>query len=234
MKHLSYIVILILWPLLIFGQGINVSNTGTVAAPFLTVSLDPRGTAMGGASTAYSGGIRCAIWNPAALAQKKHSFFIAHSQWLAGITLDQAGLNFSLGNMGNLAAYLTNLNYGEMKVRTVGKPQGTGEHFDAADFSIAVYYARNLTNRLKLGAGVKYIYQRIWHSTANSVAFDIGTLFHSPIWHIDFGVNISNFGPDMRMSGRDTRVFHDIDPVMTGNNDRIPAQLKRMPGHFRY
>ncbi len=208
------------------AQQANISNAGSVAAPFLTVSLDPRGTAMGQAGMARANGIQAAIWNPAALAENRHSFFIAHARWLGEIAIDQAGLNFSMGTFGNIGVYLTTLNYGEMKVRTVNRPEGTGEQFDATDFSLAMYYARDLTDRFKLGVGVKYIQQRIWHSSANSIAFDIGTLFHSPIWDIDFGVNISNFGGDLQLAGRDARVYHDIDPVQTGNNDRIPAQLE--------
>ncbi len=221
-----FILLICSLPVGLLAQGLRVSNSGTVAAPFLTISLDPRGAAMGNAATALEGGIQNVIWNPAAIAGRNNSFFISHSDWLADITIDQAGIAFNLGALGTVGAFITTLNYGEMAVRTVIKPEGTGEKFDAVDFSLGGYFARPLTNRLTLGVGIKYIYQRIWHSKSSSVAFDIGTLFKSPILGIDFGVNISNFGADMRLSGRDARVFHDIDPVMTGNNDRIPAQLE--------
>ena len=227
MLRARYIILfIVLLPFALSAQSISVSNTGSVAAPFLVISLDPRGTAMGNTATANAGGIQAAIWNPAALAESNHSFFISHSNWLADISIEQGGFNFSFGNFGNIGLYITSLNYGEMDVRTVTKPEGTGERFDASDFSIALYYARDLTDRLKLGVAAKYIQQKIWHSSAGTVAFDIGTLFRSPIWDIDFGVSINNFGGDMRLSGRDARVYHDIDPVMTGNNDRIPAQLE--------
>ncbi len=227
-SRLLYCLLLAL-PLLSPAQGGNTTNRGSVAAPFLSISLDPRGTAMGSAGTALGGGIQSVLWNPAALAEKGHSAFLAHADWLAGINIEQAGVSFSLGNFGNIGAYLTALNYGEMKVRTVPRPEGTGEKFDASDFSLALYYARDLTDRFTLGAGIKYIRQQIWHTSASSVAFDIGTLFKSPIWDIDFGVNISNFGGDLQLAGRDTRVYHDVDPVRTGNNDRIPAQLELDP-----
>ena len=226
--QLNFILIFLL-PLLAAAQGVNVSNSGSVAAPFLTISLDPRGTAMGNTATANAGGIQAVIWNPAVLSEDRNSFFIAHSNWLADISIEQAGFNFSLGNAGNIAVYITALNYGEMDVRTVIRPEGTGERFEASDFSFGLYYARDLTDRLKLGLGAKYIQQTIWHTSASTIAFDIGTLFHSPIWDIDFGVSISNFGTNLQLSGRDARVYHDIDPVMTGNNDRIPAQLELDP-----
>jgi len=208
------------------AQERQISNAGAFAAPFTMISIDARGLAMGGAATSVQSGIAGAIWNPSALAEAQHSFFISQAQWIADIRINQAGVNFTLGNMGNIGAYMTVLDYGEMKVRTVQKPEGTGENFDAADFSLALYYARNLTDRLKFGIALKYISQRIWHSSAATAAFDIGTHFHTPLFGVDFAASISNFGGDMRLFGRDNRVRHDIDPVMTGNNDKIPAYLE--------
>ncbi len=211
---------------LIWAQGKSTANSGSVAAPFLMISLDPRGVALGNAGAAQLQGIAGAIWNPATIATGTHHFFIAHGQWFADIQLDQAGISFHLANWGTIGAYLSAVNYGEMEVNTVTRPTGTGERFTASDFSLGLLYARAITDRLIIGASVKYVQQTIWHSRASTVAFDVGTLFHSPIWGLDFGVSISNVGGDLRMQGRDTRVFYDIDPEMTGNNNRIPALLE--------
>ncbi len=204
----------------------NTSNSGTVAAPFLLLSADPRGSAMGNAGSVSRPGISSAIWNPAALSDNRHTFFASHGEWFAEINLDQIGVNISAGNFGNIGAYLSMMNYGEMEVRTATQQDGTGERFNASDMSLSVYYARDITDRLKIGASFKYIQQRIWHSSAQTAAVDIGTIFRSPILGLDFGASISNFGGDMRMSGRDTRVQHDIDPPLTGNNPNIPANLE--------
>ncbi len=208
------------------GQTRATSNAGSVAAPFLMISLDPRGVALGNAATAHLQGIAGAVWNPATIATSVHQFFIAHARWFADIQMDQAGVSFQLGNWGTIGAYLSMVNYGEMEVNTVIRPEGTGERFTASDFSLGILFARPITDRLIIGATVKYVQQTIWHSRASTLAFDVGTLFHSPIWQLDFGVSISNVGGDLRMQGRDTRVFHDIDPGMTGNNNRVPALLE--------
>ncbi len=231
MKIVAFIYVAILviftWlPKMVLAQGKSLSNSGSVAAPFLMISLDPRGMALGSAATAASEGIASTIWNPAAVRLESHQFFIAHAQWLADIQIDQAGISFYLKNLGSIGVYLTSVNYGEMDVNTVIRPQGTGERFSASDFSLGLVFSRAITDRLTLGSTVKYVQQTIWHSTARTIAFDVGTLFHSPIWGLDFGVSISNVGGDLRMQGRDTRVFYDIDPEMTGNDGRVPARLE--------
>ncbi len=208
------------------AQGKSLSNSGSVAAPFLMVSLDPRGIAVGGAATAQLNGIAGAIWNPATIATQTHSFFIAHARWFAEIRMDQAGISFYLPRWGTIGLYLASVDYGEMDVNTVIRPNGTGERFTANDFSLGIIFARAITDRLLLGGTVKYVQQTIWHNSARTVALDVGTLFHSPIWQLDFGVGISNVGGDLQMRGRDTRVLYDIDPEMTGNNGRVPALLE--------
>jgi hypothetical protein len=39
-------------------------------------------------------------------------------------------------------------------------------------------------------------------------------------------MSISNFGQKMRLEGNSTLVLHDPDPLTTGNNGRIPANLQ--------
>ena len=38
-------------------------------------------------------------------------------------------------------------------------------------------------------------------------------------------MSISNFGNDMRMEGDNVLRFYDEDPIMYGNNDKVPAHL---------
>ncbi|CUT05983.1 PorV/PorQ family protein [Candidatus Kryptobacter tengchongensis] len=126
-----------------------------------------------------------------------------------------------------------------MEVRTVEKPEGTGEYFNANDFAISLTYARNLTDRFSIGFNFKYIQQRIWHMSAWGIAIDVGTLFKTDfLGGMMIGATISNFGTSMRMYGRDARVFYDPDPNKYGNNDRIPAMLEtdswQLPLNFQF
>ena len=43
------------------------------------------------------------------------------------------------------------------------------------------------------------------------------------------GAGITNFGKNMRIDGRDFRLFVDPDPNALGNNDQIPARIETDP-----
>ena len=210
------------------GQSVtNVSKVGTTSASFLEIGVGARSNAMGGAFVAVSDDANALYWNPAGIARLERSTVtFVHSEWLADTDFDFAGIVIPLGTFGTLGASITALNMGEMDVRTVFEPEGTGEKFSAGDVALGLTYARNLTDRFSFGLNTKYIRQDIWHMTASSIAIDVGTLFTTQFNDMKIGMSISNFGNKMKMEGKDTRVYHDIDPVKFGNNELINAFLE--------
>ncbi len=206
----------------LFGQ----SKVGSTAAPFLNIGIGPRAIAMGGAYIATANDVSSLYWNPAGVAKMNRSgALFSHSKWFADINYNWAGAVINLGEAGVFGASITSLNYGDMELTTLGEPDGTGGTFSAADMAIAITYAKALTDRFSIGGSVKYITQTIWNSSASTVAIDVGVLFHSDIAGIRIGANISNLGGDMRITGKDLNVQHDIDPNIYGNNDQILASL---------
>lgn len=210
----------------------NVSKVGTTAATFLEIGVGSRAIGMGGAFTALANDASAIYWNPAGLAWLRNgeSQFV-HAGWLADISFDNiSGYVPLAGNMA-VGAFVTTVSMDEMKVRTLEMPEGTGEMFDAGDLAFGVSYASMLTSRLSIGTTAKYIHQKIWNSTASSFAIDLGLLFETPFNGLRLGMSVSNFGPNMRMEGRDIRIYHDPDPNNPGNNDRIPAiyELEKWP-----
>ena len=79
-------------------------------------------------------------------------------------------------------------------VRTVENPSGTGEKFNSQDMSIGLSIGKKLTDDLSLGATIKNIRQRIWHSTGQTVGVDIGVQYNTPIKNLILGASIANFG----------------------------------------
>lgn len=212
----------------VYGQyDRNVTNVATTAAPFLQIGVGARAIAMGGAFVATADDPSTMYWNPAGISNLKSlEAIFMHSNWLADISFDYAGLIIPLGRIGTLGANITTLNMGEMEVRTVDRPEGTGERFDASDMAIGVAYGVSLTDRFSIGFNFKYITQRIWKESASGFAVDIGTFYRTPLEGLRIGANLSNFGTDLRMRGDDLLVYHDIDPYQLGNNDRIFAELQ--------
>ena len=109
-----------------------------------------------------------------------------------------AGTVLPLGDFGTLGASITSLTMDEMAVRTVERPEGTGELFNASDLALALTYSRRLTDRFSIGFTAKYISQRIWHESASGFALDVGTLFVTSFRGLRIGASLYNFGADIR------------------------------------
>lgn len=204
----------------------NVSKVGTTAAAFLEIGVGSRAIGMGEAFSAVADDATAIYWNPAGIARlQKNEALLLHTKWFADINFDFAAVTLSLGNFGTMGASISTLNMGDMIVRTVEEPDGTGEKYNAADWAAAISYARCLTDRFSIGGSVKYIHQQIWHSTASAIAIDIGTLFTTQFNNMKIGMSISNFGRKMQLSGKDTQYYFDIDETKYGNNDKISCHL---------
>lgn len=241
MKRLQLFII-ILFVNVSYAQNFvsNVSKVGTSAAPFLTVPIGPRANSLGGAFVAIADDASALYWNPAGIAKLNRNEFVAvHSEWIAGINHDFGGLVLQLGSGGTLGLSIISLTMDEMEVRTELQPEGTGEFFSANDLAIGATYAKNLTDRFSIGFTGKYIIQKIWHSQASGFALDFGTLFMTDLFNgMRIGAVITNFGQDMKISGKDLRYFLDPDPNAIGNNDKIPARIETdgwpLPLNFQF
>ena len=224
MKKLSIAVIVLLC---MVGNSFALTKVGTTAAQFLKIGVGSRAQGMGGAFVAVSDDISAIYWNPAGIANLKGSeAMFMHSEWLADISYDFGAVVLNLGSYGAVGISLSATSMAEMKVRTEIEPEGTGEWFDAGDIAAALTYARALTDRFSIGGNVKWIRQSIWHMAANTVAFDVGTLFRTQFDGMTIGMSISNFGGTLTMGGRDAREYADINPSAEGSNDQIPSYLQ--------
>lgn len=195
----------------------TITKSGTTAAQFLKLGVGARPIAMGGTFVAQANDLSALYWNPAGLTNLTGaSVQLAHTQYIADVNYNFAAFGTTLGGAGTLAAAIIYLDSGDMDVRTTSKPEGTGERFKVQDLAIQVSYARALTDRFSIGGNVKFIQERIWHSSASTVALDIGTLFTTPYERLRLGASFSNFGPKMEMSGRDIIFSEDPTPNQDG------------------
>ena len=205
----------------------TITKSGTTAAQFLKLGVGARPIAMGGAFVAEANDLSALYWNPAGLSKLTGAAVsIAHTSYLADVNYNYAAFGTTLGNAGTLAAAILYLDSGDMDVRTIEEPEGTGEQFKVQDFAIQLSYARALTDRFSIGANVKFIQERIWHSSASTVALDIGTLFTTPFERLRLGASFSNFGPKMQMSGRDIVFSEDPTPDQDGVVEIVNSEYK--------
>jgi hypothetical protein len=222
------IFLIILIPFYLMGQNTNVSKVATTSATFLEIPVGAVAVGMGGAFVSLANDASALYWNVGGISTiGKYDFQLASMEWIGDTRFNFAGLVLPLGEFGTLGLSFTSLSMDDMVVRTVEKPEGTGEFFSAGNISFGLSYARNLTDRFSLGFTFKYIQEKIWHMTAQGFAIDAGTLFRTDILGgMVIGASISNFGTAMKLEGRDTRYFIRVDENKEGSNDRIPTNIE--------
>lgn len=207
----------------------QVTKTGTTAAKFLSIGIGPKANAMGGAFTSIANDASALYWNPAGAATltKYEAMFSYTSLYKdLGINLNYIALVIPAGDIGSFGVSVTALDYGEMDVTTELYPEGTGEKFSASSYAFGLSYARNITESFAAGVTIKYITEGIFNSSADGVAFDIGTIFTTPFFGIKFSTIITNYGSKMQMSGEDLLIRYDADPNRNGNNQTVDAYYK--------
>lgn len=226
----NIVAFLILASSLSFAQLENsqdISKVGTTAAQFLKISAGSRGLAMGNANVAIVNDLSSGFWNPAGLAHLKGiQVYFENNGWLAGTDYNFGSFGFEWPRVGVFSLSLTMLTTPDDLVRTVENPNGTGEKFNSQDMSIGLSIGKKLTDHLSLGATIKNIRQRIWHSSGQTVGVDIGVQYHTPIKNLILGASIANFGNDISLTGRDMNLSVDPDPTNQGNIEFVNAQYE--------
>jgi hypothetical protein len=219
-------------------------KVGTVAAPFLTLGVGARATALGHAYTATARGGDALFWNPAGAAIRKDgtplgSVFFSDHQWMLDIRSNSAALTLPLGGARVAGLSFTLLDYGRMDVTTLDQPYGTGERFRAPDMMIGFSYAQPLTDRFFIGGTTKYVRQSIWDMEASTFAVDIGfVLVTQYVNGMRLAAVMQNFGGRMQLDGINTQIFVDPVPENDENSEQVPAryQLEKwnLPISFKF
>ena len=203
------------------------SGAEKYAGEFLSLGVGARPLGMGGSFVAVADDATSAFWNPGGISRMPRTeLVVSHAEWLVNTDLNWVGLVFKMDENNAIALAVNQLDYGQEEITTHLAQDGTGAFWKAQDLSIALTYGRNLTDRFSIGLTAKYITQTIWNESASSWALDVGLLFFTPLEGLRLGMNISNFGTEMKLDGDDLLLPADIDPTNTGNNSNISSKLE--------
>lgn len=205
----------------------NVSGVGTTSASFLEIGVGARAMGMGGAYTSVIDGPAALSYNPANIVWLNGTQVeFMHNQWFIDAYHDFVGVVIPLSGLrSSIGFHYVGLNYDDQPVRTVNRPEGTGELYSAGDYSLAMTLARALTDRFSFGLSLKYIEERIWNTRGGAAAIDMGIFYRSHLDGLQMGMSISNFGSEIKLIGRDLDTT--VDPEEDNENvDHVPTTYK--------
>lgn len=203
------------------------SKVGTTIAQFLKIDPSARASGMGNAGTALFGEASAMYYNPASmgrLAQTDAQF--TYTEWLAGISFNYAAVGIKVENIGTFSLQATSMNSGDIAVRTVDQPLGTGEYYSVQDFALGVGYGLMLTDRVSVGFIVNYIQESIWHDDLTDFGINLGVQYQVEPGGLTVGASLLNFGPRANYTGRDLYIDYNQDPTKHGGNNQLPGELR--------
>jgi len=210
-----------------------VTKVATCAANWLKIESGVKGISMGGSQVASGSGISGIFYNPASIAFTKSSeVYYSKSYYLAGISHNTLGYVTQISSSDYLGLYLFYLDSGEMEVTTVISPDGTGEMFNVLDLSVRFLYGKQLTDRLRIGAAIKYFREDIYTAQMQSLVIDLGSNFDTGMYGFILGMSVSNFGPEVQYEGDALDVTVDDDIAVAGKLSKITNKFP-VPLTFR-
>ena len=184
-----------------FGQG---ARNGTAGASQLMIPVGARYLSGGGA-TATGAGIDAVYWNPAGLARAATGVdaIFSRRNYIADIDVNLIGAGVKLGRFGSLAITARSLDIGSIDVTDEFNPDGTGEQFTPAIFTVGATYSKLLTDRTSLGFSANFVNEGFGAVAATGMTFDIGVQYSGflNIPNLALGVALKNFGAPMRYDG---------------------------------
>ncbi len=186
------------------NPGYGFTKVGTTAGSFLKIGVGARAEGMAGAFVALADDATCLYWNPAGLVQLEGKNICGdYTSWLAGIQHGFTGVTFKTSENDALGVGVLYLNSGEMDVTTLSDQEGTGQTFSFSSISLGASYARRFTDRFSFGITGKYIQEKVFHTSAHTLALDLGSIFVTDYYGLRIGVAMLNLGGRMKLSGPD-------------------------------
>jgi hypothetical protein len=238
MRTILRTAVMIMLPLLAGEAAWAQSKVGSTVGAFLRIEPGARGAALGNAGVALPDGIEAVYYNTGAIGlQDRSSVQYTHSFWYADINYDYAAFALPVSGTSAFFASVTALNSGEIDVRTVDHPLGTGEKYDVANVALGLGYGRRITSRFAAGVKVNYATERIWHTSNHLLTFDLGTVYRLSEGGAILGFSLANLGSRARYTGGDLAIQYDPNSTEHGNNSALPAEQYTdkfpLPGVFR-
>lgn len=216
------------------GQTNNYISTGM---PILQIAPDAISGALGDAGAAYEPNAYSAHWNNAKLAFAPIDMSISttYTPWLRKLDSEMnflyLGAYKRINKRSTAGVSLTYFTMG--KIQHMNNEGASLGEFQPNEFALDGSYAMKLSDRMALGATIRYIHSDLTQGldvedqttkAANALAADVGLYYEQDIdrqQKIAFALTLSNLGSKLSYSDDDTE------------NEFLPANL-RLGGRYTY
>lgn len=179
---------------------------GRTAFQFLKIGVGARQAALGEASIATVRDVNSAFWNPAGISGiERYEASFSYTRWLADMNYVGGAIGGRVDGIGTFALSIAALDYGDIDEAIVGTGSDgrTGQTFSGSDFLAGLSYAREFTDRLAIGVGVKYLHESLFDYSENTIAFDVGTTYDVGYNGLQLAMSAQNFGGSVRFLDED-------------------------------
>lgn len=181
----------------------EVQKVGASSLTTLKITTSVRAAAMGDAYVAAADEMSAIFWNPAGLYHLKRSAVsFTNINMPADVQFNTAAFARNLGRKGVVGVHLLTMNTGDMPVRTIFHPEGTGENFIAYDVVSGVSYAQRFTDRLIYGLNLRLALSGLEDESYTGFLGDFGLIYETALRTLKLGLAIQNYGPDVKYSGK--------------------------------
>jgi hypothetical protein len=205
------IITTIIFSLLIFS-GYTQSGGGNTFE-FLNLPGNSRVSTLGGYNVSnYDNDLNFVLSNPALLNSSMHNqVSLNYINYLSDINFGYVSYATEIDNMGTFAGGMQYINYG-LFLHTDETGEILGD-FVPSEYSFNLYFARQITEKIYAGAGIKTIYSSFYTHFSSGIALDAGIAYRDTANLFSAGLVIKNLGTQ-------------IKPYTSGNYEPLPFDIQ--------
>ena len=190
-------VLLISMPSITEAQ--DFTKAGRTAFQFVKIGIGARQVAMGEASLAVVRDVNAMYWNPANITGiNKGEASFSYASWFADMDYVAAAAGYRWDGIGVFSLGFAGLDYGDIPEALVTGTNGssdtrTGNTFTGSDLLFGFSFAREFTDQLSIGIGVKYLNETLFDYSVGVFAFDVGSYYNTGYNGIRIAMSAQNF-----------------------------------------
>ena len=191
----------------VWAQGsLGGQRAGTSSATFLRIGVGARAAGMGETFVAVANDPSAIFWNPAGLGSlQRREVAVSHVEWPADVGYDHVTLVLPSRRLGGSIAFQFGVLGIDIAETTELSPFGTGRTFSYSDLVVGGAYSRRWTDKLLVGAGMKFVREdlgsQIGGPTTQAILFDVGSIYYLGLGSVRIATSLTNFGSTLRPSG---------------------------------